>query len=71
VLGEARLLNIEAKESVAAYEKALALRPNDQTIISVSSSSSSNNNRCLWRGSSRGVPSDRWRLAYRDVIDID
>jgi cytochrome c-type biogenesis protein CcmH/NrfG len=36
VLGEARLLNIEAKESVAAYEKALALRPNDQTIISVS-----------------------------------
>ncbi|WIA22004.1 hypothetical protein OEZ85_004358 [Tetradesmus obliquus] len=33
VLGEARLLNVDAKESVAAYEKALALRPNDQTII--------------------------------------
>ncbi|KAF6263842.1 hypothetical protein COO60DRAFT_1698539 [Scenedesmus sp. NREL 46B-D3] len=34
VLGEARLLNVDAKESVAAYEKALTLRPNDQTIIS-------------------------------------
>ncbi|WIA42438.1 hypothetical protein OEZ86_008435 [Tetradesmus obliquus] len=33
VLGEARLLNVDAKESVTAYEKALALRPNDQTII--------------------------------------
>jgi hypothetical protein len=36
VLGEARLLNVDAKESVAAYEKALSLRPTDQTIISVS-----------------------------------
>jgi cytochrome c-type biogenesis protein CcmH/NrfG len=41
VLGEARLLNIDAKESVAAYEKALSLRPTDQTIISVSGCSES------------------------------
>lgn len=37
LLGESRLLNAEPAKSVAAYETAIALAPNDQSLITVSS----------------------------------
>lgn len=36
LLGESRLLNAEPAKSVSAYEKAIALAPDDQSIITVS-----------------------------------
>lgn len=36
LLGESRLLNADAAKSVAAYEKAIALSPDNQTVITVS-----------------------------------
>jgi cytochrome c-type biogenesis protein CcmH/NrfG len=36
LLGESRLLNAEPAKSVSAYEKAIALAPNDQSLITVS-----------------------------------
>lgn len=35
LLGESRLLNAEPAKSVAAYEKAISLAPNDQSVITV------------------------------------
>jgi hypothetical protein len=35
LLGESRLLNAEPAKSVAAYETAIALAPNDQSLITV------------------------------------
>lgn len=35
LLGESRLLNAEPAKSVAAYEKAIAVAPSDQSLITV------------------------------------